>query len=74
MSPNLEQNKTNVIAFYDLMFSQNQPTAAIAHYAGDVYIQHNSHVPDGKQGFIDYFTRMAQDYPAKRFLKPLGSW
>jgi predicted SnoaL-like aldol condensation-catalyzing enzyme len=34
-------------------------------YAGDVYIQHNPHVPDCKQAFIDYFNKMASDYPGK---------
>ena len=56
----LERNKRNVIAFYDLMFNQCQPAEAIAQYAGSTYIQHNPHVGDGKQAFIDYFTRMAR--------------
>lgn len=66
MTDQLEQNKQNAMAFYDLMFNQNQPAAAIERYVGDVYIQHNPHVPDGKQAFIDYFTRMAEQYPDKR--------
>ena len=45
------------------MFNQCRPADAIEKYAGDNYIQHNSQVADGKQAFIDYFVRVAKDYP-----------
>ena len=61
----LEANKRNVVAFYDLMFNQCKPREAVERYAGDRYIQHNPGVGDGKQAFIDYFTRMQSEYPGK---------
>ena len=66
MTEQLERNKKNAMAFYDLMFNQNRPADAIEKYAGDVYIQHNPGVGDGKQAFVDYFTRMASERPRKR--------
>ncbi len=64
--PDLEQNKANCVAFYDLMFNKCEPRRAIELYVGEEYIQHNPHVVSGKEGFIAYFEEMARDYPGKR--------
>ncbi|NBC07694.1 MAG: hypothetical protein GVY26_10930 [Bacteroidetes bacterium] len=53
----LQQNKTNAQAFYGLMFNKCKPQEAVERYVGAEYQQHNPHVADGKQGFIDYSER-----------------
>ncbi|MGH1541995.1 MAG: nuclear transport factor 2 family protein [Arenicella sp.] len=64
MTIDLELNKNNAISFYKMAY-EGSPVEAIEKYVGNDYIQHNPLVGDGKQPFIDYFQKMAAEYPNK---------
>lgn len=59
-----QKNKDNAVAFYKMAY-EGQPRLAIEKYVDDTYIQHNPDVADGTEGFIQYFERMAAEYPEK---------
>ncbi len=64
MKQDLEANKQSAIAFYRTAFLGN-PRDAVQRFVGAEYIQHNPLVGDGTGPFIEYFERMAREYPVK---------
>jgi predicted SnoaL-like aldol condensation-catalyzing enzyme len=64
MSQNLKKNKENAISFYRMAYD-GSPRKAVEQFVGSEYIQHNPLVGDGKEPFIEYFDRMAREYPDK---------
>ena len=74
MASTVDQNRQNAIDFYHMMFNECRPREAVELYVGDQYVQHNPHVADGKEAFIAYFERMAQEHPGKsvRFVRTVA--
>ena len=64
MKHDLEKNKKDAIEFYQMAYL-GDPSGAVEAYVGDEYIQHNPLVGDGTEPFIEYFDRMAREYPNK---------
>ena len=58
--------KKNVVAFYNMVFNQNEVAGAVQQYVGDEFIQHNPNIESGKLGFTKFFERMALENPRKR--------
>ncbi len=49
-----------------MAFNEGNPSEAVKNFVGNKYIQHNPLVADGPAPFIEYFERMAKDWPDKR--------
>lgn len=62
----MERNKANVLAFYELGFNQYQLQKAADQYIGDVYLQHNPMVADGKAAFVQAMGAYIAKYPQSK--------
>ena len=51
---------------YDEQHLRDRCREAVEAFVGAEYIQHNPEVGDGKEPFIEYFERMAAEYPGKK--------
>jgi len=64
MSQSLKKNKNSAISYYKMAY-EGIPRKAVELFVGSEYIQHNPLVGDGKEPFIEYFERMATEFPDK---------
>ena len=73
MTQDLQKNKQNAINFYKMAY-EGEPRKAVQLFVGGEYIQHNPMVGDGPEPFIQYFERMAKEYPQKsiRFVRAVA--
>jgi len=58
-----EENKQTVLAYYNLAFNDRKPAEAVERYGGPHYIQHNPHVPDGFEAFIQFVEGFVGQFP-----------
>jgi len=58
---NVDRNKDNILALYDLMINQKNAREAVAKFLIPEYIQHNPLVPDGAAGLAGFFDKVAKD-------------
>jgi predicted SnoaL-like aldol condensation-catalyzing enzyme len=64
------ENKKIVRSFYETAFIKQQPALAMKNFVGPTYTQHNPHVNDGPQPFIEYFSAFYKNHPnAKSTIK-----
>lgn len=60
--PQLEKNKAAVTALYNKALNEKDVEGAIA-LMGPTYKQHNAGIPDGKDGFRQFFEGFKKRYP-----------
>jgi predicted SnoaL-like aldol condensation-catalyzing enzyme len=62
----IEENKRNVIAYYERAFNDHEPEDAVERYVGSEYIQHNPMAPDGSDAFIAFVRGYVEQFPQLR--------
>jgi predicted SnoaL-like aldol condensation-catalyzing enzyme len=62
-----QKNKKLVMNFYTLAFVNKKVEEAINKYVGDIYIQHNPDVQDGKEGVIKFLSNFLNSNPQMVF-------
>lgn len=65
MVPPEQQNKENVLSFYNYALNDKDFEAAKA-FLGKEYRQHNPTAKDGVEGFKDFITFLKKEYPDSR--------
>jgi hypothetical protein len=59
--------KDIVLGFYKKAFVEQKPVQAAEEYISPTeYIQHNPHVPDGREAFIKYFKDFFRTHPERQ--------
>jgi predicted SnoaL-like aldol condensation-catalyzing enzyme len=56
-----QENKQIVVEFYSMAFEKKLVKEAFETYVGDVYIQHNPRVPDGKEAAVKFLSERFRD-------------
>ena len=59
-------NKKNAVDFYNQFFNQHDLSAAERYISPTTYIQHNPHVPNGRDAFVKAFTGIFQQNPQRQ--------
>ena len=62
----LAANKKNAVDFYNQFFNQHDLSAATRYISDTTYIQHNPHVPNGRDAFVAAFTQIFKQYPQRQ--------
>jgi predicted SnoaL-like aldol condensation-catalyzing enzyme len=60
-----DSNREIVLNFYNAALNEKNPEKARS-FLGDIYIQHNPHVPDGIEPFLKFIRYRRDKYPNAR--------